>query len=245
MQEANILIIGAGGGIGSATARRLQQQGAHPILAGRTRDSLEPLATELSAPLHIVDASEVSAVETLCESIVEEHGQLDGVINCAGSILLKPAHLTSLDEFEATVKQNLYTAFAAVKGAAKAMMKTGGSVVLMSTAAARAGLSNHEAIAAAKGGVQSLALSAAATYANRGIRFNVVAPGLVETPLAERITKNEASRKASESMHPLGRLGTPDDIASAICWLVDPAQSWVTGQILGVDGGLATVRPRG
>jgi NAD(P)-dependent dehydrogenase (short-subunit alcohol dehydrogenase family) len=121
-------------------------------------------------------------------------------------------------------------------------MKKGGSVVLMSTAAAHVGLPNHEAIAAAKAGVEGLARSAAATYASRGLRFNVVAPGLVETPLSERITSSEAGRKASLAMHPLGRLGEPGEVAGVVSWLLGAESSWVTGQVFVVDGGLSAVR---
>ena len=117
----------------------------------------------------------------------------------------------------------------------------GGSIVLISSAGARVGLVNHEAIAAAKAGILGLALSAAASYASRGIRVNCVAPGLVRTPL----TANGAALKGSIAMHPLGRIGEPSDVASAIEWFLDPAQSWVTGQVLGIDGGLATLRTRG
>ena len=121
---------------------------------------------------------------------------------------------------------------------------TGGSIVLCTTAAARTGMANHEAIAAATGGVMGLALSAAATYAPRNIRVNCVAPGLVDTPLAARITSNEGALKASTAMHALGRIGRPEEVASGIAWLLDPANSWVTGQVLGIDGGLGTLRPR-
>jgi NAD(P)-dependent dehydrogenase (short-subunit alcohol dehydrogenase family) len=124
------------------------------------------------------------------------------------------------------------------------MMSTGGSIALVSTAAARTGLANHEAIAAAKGGVIGLTLSAAATYASRNIRVNCVAPGLTATPLAARITSNEAALKASQAMHALGRIGQPEEVASALAWLLDPENSWVTGQILGVDGGLGSIRPK-
>ena len=110
---------------------------------------------------------------------------------------------------------------------------------------ARLGLTNHEAIAAAKAGVIGLTRAAAATYAYRDIRVNCVAPGLVETPLSERITSREAARKQSESLHALGRLGRPADVAEALHWLLDGERSgWVTGQAIGVDGGLGTVRAR-
>src|SRR5690606_21524138 len=112
----------------------------------------------------------------------------------------------------------------------------------LSTAAASTGLINHEAVAAAKAAVEGLTRSAAATYARSNIRCNAVAPGLVNTPMAERITKNPASLEASKAMHPLGRIGEPEDVASAIAWLVAPEQTWVTGQVLGVDGGLARLR---
>ncbi|MGI8867238.1 MAG: SDR family NAD(P)-dependent oxidoreductase, partial [Rubrobacteraceae bacterium] len=109
--------------------------------------------------------------------------------------------------------------------------------------AARVGLSNHEAIAAAKAGVAGLALSAAASYAGRGLRFNVVAPGLVETPMTANVTRSSTARQASLDLHPLGRLGEPKDIASALGFLLDPANDWISGQTFGVDGGLSALRP--
>ena len=161
-----------------------------------------------------------------------------------GSLLLKPAHQTSPEEWASVVSTNLGSAFAVTRSAAKRMMKTGGSIVLVSSAAARIGFANHEAIAAAKAGVIGLTLSAAASYGRYRVRVNCVAPGLVRTPLTSRLTENEGSLKASEAMHALGKVGEPADVASAMAWLLDPAQNWVTGQIIGVDGGLGSVRGR-
>ena len=109
---------------------------------------------------------------------------------------------------------------------------------------APAAAATRSAIAAAKAGIEGLAKSAAATYANAGVRVNVVAPGLVRTKLTERITGTEAAERASLDLHPLGRLGEADDVARAITWLLDPAQSWVTSQVIGVDGGLGGLKTR-
>lgn len=214
------------------------------MLAGRNAAGLEAIAAETGATPFVLDATRPAEVEAAVAKAVELDGRLDGLANCVGSILLKPAHLTSEEEWDAVVAANLKSAYAAVRAAAR-VMTTGGSIVLVSSAAARLGLANHEAIAAAKAGVIGLTLSAAATYAPKGIRVNAVAPGLVRTPLTARITGNDAALKASTAMHALGRAGEPEEVASAIAWLLDPAQAWVTGQVIGVDGGLATLRSRG
>jgi NAD(P)-dependent dehydrogenase (short-subunit alcohol dehydrogenase family) len=239
-QNGRYAIIGATGGIGSALARMLRQRGGEPILLGRSAERLAPLAEELRAASLVVDAAKIEELEQAVLSL----GAIQGIVNCAGSILLKPAHLVSEAEWRQTIDTNLTTAFATVRAGAKALMAQGGSIVLCATAAARTGMANHEAIATAKGGVIGLTLSAAATYAPRNIRVNCVAPGLVDTPLAARITANEAALKMSVGMHALGRIGKPADVASGIAWLLDPENSWVTGQTLGIDGGLGTVRAR-
>lgn len=235
-----VFVIGASGGIGSALARRLAKAGHEVVLAGRTEQSLAVVAQELEMPQVAVDARDFGALE----EAMKRFEPLDAVVNCAGSLLLKPAHLTTEKEWRETLDLSLTTAFAAVRAAVKALNREGGSIVLCATAAARSGFANHEAIAAAKGGVIGLMLSAAATYAPRNIRVNAVAPGLVATPLTSRIVQNEAALEASRGMHALGRIGTPDDIASAIAWLIEPSSAWITGQVIGVDGGLSTVRPR-
>jgi NAD(P)-dependent dehydrogenase (short-subunit alcohol dehydrogenase family) len=251
MSDAPVyFVLGATGGIGRDLCDRLSQSGARLALCGRDQSTLDAMKTELGGTppathsTHAFDATEPGAVETAVASAAEHHGRLDGIVNLVGSILLKPAHLTSDDEFEKTLRLNLWTAFATVRAAGKTLRKSGGSVVLMATAAARQGIANHEAIAAAKGGVIGLAQSAAATYAPNGIRFNVVAPGLVDTGMAQAITANEMALKASTAMHALGRIGQPSDVAPMIQFLLSPQSSWISAQVLGVDGGLSRIMPR-
>lgn len=239
------VILGATGGIGSAVARALVANGSRVALAARDRGRLEALSAELGDADHSsLDATDTTAVEHFMKSIADTNGSVDGIVNCVGSILLKAAHQTTDDEWRHTLSANLDSAFAAVRAGARTLRKNGGSIVLMSSAAARVGLPNHEAIAAAKAGVIGLGRSAAATYAAKGIRVNIVAPGLVDTPLAANITGNPMMLKASEAMHPLGRIGRPQEVASVIAWLLSHDSDWVTGQVFGIDGGLSAIRPR-
>jgi NAD(P)-dependent dehydrogenase (short-subunit alcohol dehydrogenase family) len=243
-QQPAYVVFGAAGGIGSALCRRLATQGARLLIAGRSQDRLQPLAEELSATPYILDSTHFAQVDACIEKAVTLFGRLDGAANCIGSIVLKPAHSTSEAEWHDTLATNLTSAFAITRASARAMQSTGGSIVLVSSSAARIGLANHEAIATAKAGIIGLTLSAAATYGPRGIRVNCVAPGLVRTPMTARLTANEATLKMSTAMHALGRIGEPDDVAASIEWLLSPQQSWVTGQVLGVDGGLGSIRGR-
>jgi 3-oxoacyl-[acyl-carrier protein] reductase len=163
---------------------------------------------------------------------------------CIGSLLLKPAHLTSDAEFRDVVETNLFSAFATVRCAAKTLRSRGGAVVLIGSAAGAFGIANHEAIASAKAGIEGLARSAAASYAAQNIRFNVVSPGLVKTDLTRKIWESAAVAAASCELHALGRLGEPEHIASMIDWLISPENNWITGQVIGIDGGLSGLQPR-
>ncbi len=238
------LILGATGSVGSALARRLVATGDRVMLAARDPELLSQLATELHAASQVVDAEEEGAIEKCVEHAAEELGGINGIANCVGSILLKPAHTTSYEEWNHLLTTNLTSCFAATRAAAKTLRSAGGSVVFVSSAAAGVGTPNHEAIAAAKAGIEGLTRSAAATYANRGIRFNAVAPGLVKSKMTTKLWESESAAAQSSEMHPLGRLGEPDEVAAAIQWLLEPSNSWITGQVLSVDGGLANVLPR-
>lgn len=240
----SIFVLGASGGIGQALCKQLHARGARLAVAGRDGSRLEPLASELGAECVVLEDDTMASMTSAVEVAAEALGGITGAVCCSGSLLLKPAHRTSDEEYRQTMAANLDAAFAVVRGATKAMLRTGGSIVLVSSAAGRLGLANHEAIAAAKAGIEGLARAAAASGAARGIRVNAVAPGLTRTPLTEGLLGAPASEAASIAMHALGRLGEPEDAARAIAWLLDPGQDWITGQVLGVDGGLSSVRAR-
>ncbi len=227
--------------MGRALVRRLGAAGFEVVGAGRDESRLADC--DGLSETRICDAREIAEVDDLVGDLC---GRSDGIplraiVNLAGCITLKPAHLLSADDWEETIAAKLTTAFACVRAAGR-HMKSGGSVVLVSTVAATVGLPNHEAIAAAGAGVEGLARAAAATYAARGLRVNTVAPALVDTPMASRITASERALEHSRKMHPLGRIGTPEDIAPLLAWLASEDSGWVTGQVFGVDGGLSSVR---
>ena len=228
---ANYLVIAASSSIGQAVVNSLISQGDTVYTTARDNRKIQPDS--------LLDATDFDAVN----EVFKQAGPIDGVVNCAGSLLLKSAHTTSQEQYQAVIDASLTTAFATVR-AAGMNMKAGGSVVLISSAAALVGIPNHEAIAAAKAGIIGLAQSAASTYANLNLRFNVVAPGMTDTPLTAQLISNTLAFSASKAMHALDRIGTPDDIARAIVFLLDPKNNWITGQVLAVDGGLSRVRPK-
>lgn len=241
---SNYAVIGANGAVGSALAKRLARNG-HSVFAG-VRD-LEGADTSLRQDniyLAQIDATDWDAYNPFFKDMESRLGSIDGLALCVGSILLKPAHLTRESDYQQVINTNLTPCFAALHSLARKMMKSGGSIAFCSSAAARHGYPNHEAIAAAKAGIIGLTLSAAATYANNQIRVNCVAPGLIHAKMSQPIVQNEHSLKASQNMHALGRIGEPGQVASALAWLLDPEQSWVTGQVLGVDGGLASLHSK-
>jgi NAD(P)-dependent dehydrogenase (short-subunit alcohol dehydrogenase family) len=243
MNKETVLIFGASGGIGSTLAKKLSHQNKKVILCSRNRPKLEALATELNQPFYVCDGSKEEEVKEVIEKTVSQYETIDAVANCIGSFFIKPLAQVTLAEFNEVLRINLTSCFAILQSATQRMAnQKKGAIVLISSCAAKMGLMHHEAIAAAKGAVEALVRSAAASFAQKGVRVNAVAPGLIDTPLASPLTSNAGALKASIAFHPLGRIGSAEDIASAVAWLLSDQSSWVTGEILSVDGGLAHIK---
>ena len=239
-----VVVLGGTGSVGSALVRRLAESGANVVVGARDTAKASSLLAGLNCDVHAVTAADSASIEACVRAAVEKFGSITGVANCIGSVLLKPAHLTTDDEWNEVVTTNLTSSFSVVRSASKAMRQTGGSIVLVSSAAAQIGLANHEAIAAAKAGISGLTLSAASTYAKNHIRVNAVAPGLVKSEMTRKLWESPEAAAVSAQMHALGRLGEPEDIVQAIQWLLSPSNSWTTGQTIGVDGGLGSLLTR-
>lgn len=236
-----VMMIGATGGIGEIVSQRLAEENAKLILFSRNEDKLKILQNKIKGNSIIFrgDANNILDMENAVRKAIENFGRVDSLIHAVGSIYLKPIHNTEPEDFLQTIQLNLISPFLAVKSVIKKMMsQKQGSIVVISSVAGSKGLVNHESISAAKGGLEAMIRSASVTYAKRGIRFNGVALGLVDTPLSKFITSNEISKKASTSLHPMGRIGTPEDIVESILFLASDDSSWVTGTILPVDGGM-------
>ncbi len=238
----NVIILGATGGVGSDLSQRLSATGWKCFLVARHEAELISLANKLLANYAVADCSDFEQVNRVFQNATDVFGRIDAVVNCCGSVLLKPAHLVSSLEYEQVISKNITTAFATVRAAGRFLAPNGGSVILFTSAASQIGLPNHEAISAAKGAVNGLVLSASATYAGKNIRFNAIAPGLTRTPMTESIFNNENSLKVSEKMHALKRLGTTDDLVNLVDFLISDRATWITGQIIAVDGGLGSLK---
>lgn len=226
------LLVGASSGIGAQVLRQLQERGAHVHAWGR--QSLEGQVTRWK--YWDVLSGEPAPADSLPDV-------LHGLAYMPGNIPLKPFHRTALPDFQQTMNLNLLGAVQSIQAALPALKNAGGaSVVLMSTVAARVGMPFHSSIASAKAALEGLTLSLASEYAAQQIRFNAVAPSLTNTPLAGSLLASPEKVEASGKRHPLGRVGEASEPASVVRFLLDPESSWVTGQIWGVDGGMAHLK---
>jgi len=244
---AAIWITGATGAVGSALAHRLAKSGRPLVLSARDESALNALAETLSVPISIQagDLSYPEVAARLLAAAEAEVGPVVGFAHCIGSTLIRPLHLTSDDDLEQVMRLNYFSAAWALKAfiALQLAQRRPASAVLVGSVVAHAGFPNHEAIASAKAAVDALALSAAASYAERGIRVNCVHPGLTASRLSARLTGTPELAAKHGKSNPLGRIGQGDDIAAMLAFLLSDDASWVTGQSVGVDGGQGLIHP--
>lgn len=228
----NILIVGAGKGIGLRSAQLLDDH--HLFTVSRTSTpELEALNTQFfELDVAQSDLSELSLPD-----------ELHGLIYCPGSINLRPFNRMTVDDFQADFGQNFLGAVKMIQKALPALKKSkSASIVLFSTVAAKVGMPFHTSIAASKGAIEGFAKSLAAELAPANIRVNVIAPSLSDTALAGTLLSTEEKRAASAKRHPLGRIGTTDDSAQLVNFLLSDNSTWMTGQIIGLDGGLGNIK---
>jgi len=243
MPMGSYLVVGGSSDIALLLCRKLIDDGHKVSVLARDQGRLSELRADLDK-VFIGDANNEDLVrEAVLSSIENGEGRLDGVAHMVGSFAVRPPHAMSVDSFEDVIRTNLTSAFVTLSIACKQMLRNGGGrVVFTSSVAGSLGLVNHEAVSAAKGGVESMVRSAAATYARRGIRVNVVAPGLTDTRLSAPITTPDASKRAAVGMIPLRRINLPQEVSDTIHWLLTSAPDNITGQVLHLDGGMSKVK---
>jgi NAD(P)-dependent dehydrogenase (short-subunit alcohol dehydrogenase family) len=226
MKNKNIVIIGGNSGIGKVILEKLTEMGAKVYNYSSS-----------GAGDHKLDITEdFDVIPNLPEVI-------DGLVYCPGTISLKPFHRFTIEDFQKDYNVNVLGAVRVLQACMKGLKKSdSAAVVLFSTVAVGIGLGFHSSISSAKGAVEGLAKSLAAEWAPNKIRVNVVAPSLTDTPLAGQLLGTEDKKEASNKRHPLGRYGQPEDIASAAVYLLSDNASWMTGQVMHLDGGLSSLR---
>ena len=226
------VIFGATGSIGSSLAEQLKNSGNNIHLVGRNESELSSISEKLGCSHTVADVLEDGFIEKVKSDISE----IKGLAYCVGSIDLKPLRMVNEQDFQKCMKLNLYSAVEAVKGFQENLKKNKGSIVLFSTVAAQRGFTNHAIIASTKAAVEGLTVSLAAEFAPN-IRVNCIAPSLTKSKIAEPMLKNTAIAEGIAKAHPLKRLGEGKDSASLAKFLLTEESSWVTGQIIAVDGG--------
>lgn len=235
------LITGASGGIGRALARQLEAQGCRVAAVGRDSGRLAGVEAAVRIVADTTTSEGAASALAACQDAL---GAVPGLLaHCVGSTLIAPLHRTRLEAYRDVMRVNLDSAVFMLQAWIAALQGAPGAAVFASSVVARIGVANHEAIAAAKGGVEALVRSAAATYAGQGIRVNAVAPGLTDTPLTAGMLKVPAMREGAARQYPLGGVQTADQVANVMAWLLGDGSARLTGQVLAVDGGFTTVRP--
>ena len=226
------LIFGATGSVGSSLAEQLKNSGNDIHLVARNEDEVKVIADKLGCSYTVADVLEDGFIEKVKKDI----NDIKGIAYCVGSIDLKPLRMVTEADMNKCMKLNLYSAIEAIKGYQESLKKNKGSVVLFSTVAAQRGFTNHTIIASAKAAVEGLTVTLAAEFAPH-IRVNCIAPSLSKSKIAEPMLKNPAIAEGIAKAHPLKRLGEGKDSAALAKFLITEESSWITGQIIAVDGG--------
>ena len=226
------LIIGATGSVGSSLAEQLKNSGNEIHLVARNESEVKAIAEKLDCSYTVADVLEDGFIEKVKLDIDD----IKGIAYCVGSIDLKPLRMVTEADMNKCMKLNLYSAIEAVKGYQESLKKNKGSVVLFSTVAAQRGFTNHTIIASAKAAVEGLTVTLAAEFAPN-IRVNCIAPSLSKSKIAEPMLKNPTIAEGIAKAHPLKRVGEGKDSAALAKFLITEESSWITGQIIAVDGG--------
>ncbi|RAJ26916.1 SDR family NAD(P)-dependent oxidoreductase [Pedobacter cryoconitis] len=233
-QGKNILVVGGSSGIGLSLVKMLHQQDANIYVASRSASEDWP------ADIQYLQCDVTGNLDRIVDFLPTE---LHGLVYSVGSINLKPFNRLTEDDFLNDYRINVLGAARIIQQAVKQLRNAGvASIVLISSVAAKTGMPYHASIAAAKAAVEGLAVSLAAEFAALQIRVNVVAPSLTDTPLAHNLLSSAEKREASAKRHPLGKVGQPEDISKLIAFLLSEESSWMTGQVIGIDGGLGKLK---
>jgi NAD(P)-dependent dehydrogenase (short-subunit alcohol dehydrogenase family) len=226
------LIFGATGSVGSSLAEQLKNSGNDVHLVARNESEIKKIAEKLDCSYTVANVLEDGFIEKIKSDI----NDIKGIAYCVGSIDLKPLRMVTEADMNKCMKLNLYSAIEAIKGYQENLKKNKGSVVLFSTVAAQRGFTNHTIIASAKAAVEGLTVTLAAEFAPN-IRVNCIAPSLSKSKIAEPMLKNPTIAEGIAKAHPLKRLGEGKDSAALAKFLITEDSSWITGQVIAVDGG--------
>ncbi len=235
------LITGASGGIGRALASQLSASGYRVAVVGRDAQRLAAVDCEVQLVADVTTPEGAELAVSACRETLGEAPTL--LAHCVGSTLILPLHRTRADAYREVMRVNLDSAVYMMQAWIAGLQGGRGAAVFASSVVARIGVANHEAIAAAKGGVEALVRSAAATYAGQGLRINAVAPGMTETPMTASLLNIPGMREGAAKQYPLGGVQTAGQVADVMAWLLGAGAARVTGQTIAVDGGFTTVRP--